>query len=635
VTELSFGLLGELEIRDGDREVRINTGKLRVMLAVLLLRAGKAVSLEELTVRLWDDDPPNAARGTLQAYAMRLRRALGDNGREPRLILTRSPGYTIDAGEGSVDVVRFHLLLGAARAAGLRGDLPVEGARLDEALRLWRGPALSGIQSESLRRDVVPRLVEERLRAWERRIEIDVRLGRHAELIGELTSLTREYPLREGFWGLLMSALHRSGRQAEALNAFGAVRRLLRDELGIDPGERLHRLHQQILAGEPPAPEPEPAAVARTPSAAPAPVPAPAPSVAQLPPVTRGFVGRSEAVSALARWIDPAEAGTAVQVATISGGPGVGKTALALQLSHQVRSLFPDGQLFARLRGHSAPAPLPATAVLSRFLRDLGVPADRLPEHQDGLEAMYRSLLADRRVLVVVDEAASAAQVQPLLPGHPGSAVLVTSRHDLTGLAVAQGGHRLALAGLAPEESRGVLVGLIGRSRAAAEPEALAELAEMCGHLPLALRIAGAKLAASSSTRVDQYVGRLRHMGPLEALQIPGDPGAGLRAAFHASYVRLPERVQRFFVRLTHGLPSVFNLDAAVARLGGEAKPVQSALDHLVSAHLLSMQTANRYRFDTLVWEYGLSLAADAEPVGHPGPRGQCVRSPRGDRLIP
>ncbi|MCP9955759.1 AfsR/SARP family transcriptional regulator [Actinomadura madurae] len=613
MTGLTFGLLGDLEIRDGEREMRINTGKLRVMLASLLLGSGNTVSFDELALRLWDDEPPSTMRGTVQAYAMRLRQALGDSGRDPRLILTRHQGYAIDVRAEQVDVLRFRSLLGAARTAGQNGDMPGEAARLDEALRLWRGTALAGIPSESLRRDVLPFLVEERLQAWERRIEIDFELGRHAELIGELTSLTREYPLRESFWSLLMASLYRSGRQAEALDTFATVRRLLRDELGIDPGARLHELHRQILAGEealPAAPAAEPANLT-----APARPEAPPARTAQLPSATRGFAGRTEALARVCRWIDPAGADAAVQVVIVSGGPGVGKTALALQAAHKIRSRFPDGQLYAELGGHSGSAPVAPAAVLARFLRDLGVPADQVPEPQDDLEAMYRSVLADREVLVVLDGAASADQVRPLLPGGYGSAVLATSRHNLSGLSVVHGGRRLALSELSPAESRSALAGIIGRSRAQAEPKALDELAEVCAHLPLALRIAGIKLAAHPRMPVAEYVRCLRDAGPFEALHLDDDPGIGVEAAFHASYAQLPPETRRFFVRLARSLESAFTIDAAVAHLNCDPASARSNLDRLTGANLLVGLVGGGYRFNELVRAYGAALADD-EPHG-------------------
>lgn len=611
--ELTFGLLGDLEIRDGEREVRINTGKLRVMLASLLLGTGSTVSLEELALRLWDGRPPSTMRGTVQAYAMRLRQALGDSGRAPRLILTRHQGYAIDVCAEQVDILRFRSLLGAARAMGQKGDLPGEAVQLDEALRLWRGTALAGIQSESLRRDVVPFLVEERLQAWERRIEIDFALGRHAELIGELTSLTREYPLRESFWSLLMASLHRSGRQAEALDTFGTVRRLLRDELGIDPGARLHEMHRQILAGD----ETLPAAPAAEPTnrATPARPGTPPARVAQLPSATRGFAGRAKALTTVCRWIDPADADTALQIVIVSGGPGVGKTALALQAAHKVRPHFPDGQLYAWLGGHSGSAPVAPATVLARFLRDLGVPADQVPELQDDLESMYRSVLADRKVLVVLDGAADAAQVRPLLPGHPGSAVLATSRSNLSGLSVVHGGRRLALSELTPEESRSALAGLLGRSRAEVEAKALDELAEVCAHLPLALRVAGVQLAASPQLPVADYVRRLRDAGPFKTLVLDDDPGVGVEAAFDASYTQLPPETRCFFVRLARSLGPAFTLDAVVAHLLCDPASARSNLDRLTSANLLNALAYGGYRFNELVRAYGAALPEN-EPRG-------------------
>lgn len=598
-THLTFGLLGDLEIRDGDRRIPLNGGKLRVLLAALLLRANQPVSHDELAVRLWDDRPPGAVRGTLHAYALRLRRALGDDRRAPRLIVTRPQGYAIRIDPHDVDVLRFRALLDGVFAGGPAADPAAEARRLDEALRLWRGAALRDIESESLHREVVPHLVEQRLRAWERRLEIDLELGRHAEVVAELTALTGEYPLHEGFWCQLLVALCRCGRQAEALERFHQARRHFNDELGVDPGERLQRLCQNILAGLDPLSGRPPRPVRAIPAAA---------HVAQPPPGVHGFIGRSRQLALLRDWAAPAPA--AVTVVVISGAPGVGKSALALHAAHRLRARFPDGRLHVNLRGHTAAEPLSPAAALTRLLRRLGVPDDRIPGDQDDLAALYRSVLGERRVLLLLDDAATAAQVRPLLPGHPGSVVLVTSRNELRGLTVTQGGHRLPLPPLAPEESYRLLARLVGDARAAAEPRAVARLAELCTHLPLALRIAGAHLAANPCLRVGDYADRLRYQGRVAALSLDDDPETNLREVLHGSYARLPAEVKHGFLGLTGLLPPCFTLACAARRLRlgpGRLRPI---LDHLVGAGLLREPSPAAYEFNELIWEYGAALAA-------------------------
>jgi DNA-binding SARP family transcriptional activator/tetratricopeptide (TPR) repeat protein len=599
-------LLGSLDVQRDGVAVPLGRSKLRTLLAILLLEVNRTVPLDRIAERLWDDEAPPSARSTIHVYTMRLRRTLGDG-----LILTRPTGYQLQVDPGHVDVATFHSLLERARQAA--GDPATESALLTEALGLWRGPALQDIPSDYLHRAVVPRLVEERLRASERRLELDLRLGRHADLIGELTDLTREHPTREGFWVLLMLTLCRLGRRVEALEAYRQVNRHFRDELGIDPSEPIQRLHREILAGKHDASGDDDAARALD-QARPAGAAAPAESAppvtpSQLPPDVHAFAGRAEPVDdVIARLATPAT--PAMPVVILSGPPGVGKTALAIRVAHQVRGDYPDGQLYANLQGYSPGAPLSPSMVLARFLRALGVPADRVPTDEEDQTALYRSLLADRRVLVVLDNAADPGQVRPLLPGQPGCAALVTSRDDLRGLVALDGGRPVPVRPLSVPESRAVLDGLVDAGRVAAEPAAVDRLAAECAGLPLALRIAAANLLAHPHQSIDEYADALRMRGRLVQLQVPGDEQAAVRAAFDLSYARLDPAAARLF-RLLSAVPGPdFDAAAAAALTGVDPLVTEMSLDALAAANLIFASAAGRYQFHDLVREYAASRAA-------------------------
>jgi hypothetical protein len=333
-------------------------------------------------------------------------------------------------------------------------------------------------------------------------------------------------------------------------------------------------------------------------------------NVAQLPAGVHGFTARSGEIATLRGWLAPSPANAAVTVVVISGAPGVGKSALALHVAHQLRESFPGGQSFVNLRGHSASPPMPPATALRHLLRQLGVPDDQIPPDQDDLEPMYRSLLGERRVLLMLDDAATAAQVRPLLPGRPGSVVIVTSRNDLRGLMVTQGGHRMPLPPLSPAESRLMLTRLIGAARVTAEPHAVMRLAELCTHLPLALRLAGVHLAANPRMGIGDYADRLQRYGRVAALDLDDDPESGLRQVFHASYVRMPFEVKRHFLGLTSLLPPSFTVGAAARHLNTSPERIKRILDQLVSANLLRELSATGYAFNELIWEYGASLAS-------------------------
>ena len=428
---MQFCLLGPLLVRRGDAAVPVPAAKHRVLLAALLLEAGRPVGLDELTEVLWGPAPPVTARVSLQNYVMRLRRILAD-GAPPRIV-TQPGGYLINVEPGELDISRFESALAAGRAAARAGAWEEAAAVLADGLALWRGEPLSAVPSEVLLAREVPRLAELRLQALEARIDAELHLGRPAEVIVELRGLVAAEPLRERLHALLMTALVRDGQQAGALAAYQAARRVLVDELGAEPGPELQRLQQQVLAGPQPGPPP------------------------RRPAGPGQLVGRNAELAALTGLLDQDAAQTVV-ISVIAGPAGAGKTALALHWAQQVRDRFPDGQLYLNLRGHGPGPPVAPADALAEFLAALGVPAGPgglapgglAPAELEERAARYRSVLAERRVLVVLDDAASAEHVRPLLPGAAGCAALVTSRDPLIGLVARDGARRLDLEPLPP-----------------------------------------------------------------------------------------------------------------------------------------------------------------------------------------
>ncbi|MGO1056103.1 BTAD domain-containing putative transcriptional regulator [Crossiella sp. CA198] len=592
--ERSFSVLGPLEVMLDGQPVEVSSPKLRALLATLLVEAGRTVSLDQLAERLWGEDLPPTARKTIHSYVGRLRRLLADDAVSPTLIHTRPDGYRITVAPAELDLARF---TAAAAEASDSEDPAAESTLLERALGCWRGAALFDVASESLQRNVVPRLAEARLQVVERRIRVLLELGRHRDIVGELIQLTQEYPWREAFWTQLVLALHRCNRRADALEAYRTVHRRLRTELGIDPGEELQQAHQAVLADEP------------TPETAPA-IP-----VSQLPAAVRGFTGRREQAEALTQLLVADQEAATPSIAVVSGPPGVGKTALAIQVAHRVRDRFPGGQLYIDLQGFAAEPPIPTVTALTRFLTALGTPTSQIPADPAAQAGLYRSLLARRETLVVLDNAATPDQVRPLLPGAAGSAVLITSRDDLYGLDASHGVDRLSLDVLDPGDAAAVLTAMLGPDRTSAEPEAVAELARACGHLPLALRVAGAQLAKDRHCRIGDYTGELRTADRLARLAIDGDQRTAVRVAFDHSYARLAEADRRLF-RLLGVVPGQdFGIGVATVIEPSAAR----AIHRLTAANLLHQHRPGRYRMHDLIRDYAVLLAQADDPAGEAG----------------
>jgi DNA-binding SARP family transcriptional activator len=631
-----FRILGPLEVWTGQDWGGIGAPKWRALLAALLLNRGQAVSTDRLILELWGDDPPDRAANLVSVYVLRLRRVLGDP--EGRVLTTRAPGYQLLLHPGDLDAERFETLAEQGRKALGEGDPRGAAEALAEALGLWRGRALADVPPSALVAAEADRLEESRLAALELRIEADMGCGLHAQLVPELRRLLSDHPLREGLWALLIRALDAAGRHAEALAAYGQARAVISDELGVDPGPDLQRLYQALLTadvprgGQPPAEQTPAGQAAGAPSAAgPSTAPrsteaAPAPhragpgsssrrAPAQLPADVADFTGRGGQVDRLLGMLSEATRrdNPAVTVAVVAGAPGLGKTTLAIHAAHALRPDFPDGQLYVSLLGGSE-HPVPPDDVLARFLRDLGVDGTRVPVDAEERAAMYRTRLAERQMLIVLDDAKDAAQVRPLLPGTGSCAVIVTSRQRLSDL----GGSRLIdLDVLDDAESAELFTHIVGVERVNAEPDAVREVLAICAGLPLAIRIAGARLAARRGWSVRTLAGRLadqrRRMDEFTA----GD--LAVRACFQVSFAALPPQggaVNPAHVFRMLGVwpgPSI-GLHAAAALIGEPEGPVADALEGLVDAHLLESPVPDRYRLHDLLHAYAAERAQTDEP---------------------
>ncbi|MFC0438728.1 BTAD domain-containing putative transcriptional regulator [Kutzneria buriramensis] len=574
---MEFHVLGPVEFVVAGRVVPTGHPRQRCVLAVLLAEANRTVLTEQLIDRVWGEDPPNRVRNVLSGYITRLRTVIAG----PGVALERCPGgYAVSVDPDLVDMHRFRDLVGRARLAE-------DPALLTEALGLWRGPAFADTSSRWLA-NLAATLETERMAATLLRNDIALRAGGHAELLAELRELAAAQPLDERVTRQLMTALYRCGQQADALAAYATTRALLKDELGLDPSPELQTLQRQILGNDP-------ALMVRTPKAATRPVPR------QLPAVTSDFAGRDGEIAQL-------DAVRETPVLAIDGAAGMGKTALAIHWGRRVASRFPDGQLFVNLRGYSPGPPLHPLSALSQFLRALGVPPDQLPLDVDEAAALYRSVLADRRVLVVLDDARGPEQVRPLLPGNPACGVVITSRNRLGGLVARDGAWRLTLDVLSPSTAVGLLGKLLGVQRVSAEPTAVDELVELCVRLPLALRIAAANLANYSQRRIADYVKQLRLGNRLDALQVDGDQEAAVRAAFELSYATLKPGAQLLFRRIGL-LPGPDLTAAGVAAVAGESvESTARLLEVLAAAHLVEAAGDDRYRCHDLLKLFAAEL---------------------------
>ena len=599
---MKFGLLGPMLVNDGDQDIAIPAARQRVLLAAMLVRAGRVVPAGELAELVWDGMPPPGSAATLRSYVKRLRQVLGP--RAGARVVTRYPGYLVSAGKNEVDLLRFTSLCRDGGDAVRDGSWARASALLGEALGLWRGAAMADVPSLTLQRDESSRLEQLRLQATEWRNEAGLHLGWDSELLPELQTLAVEYPLRERFHAQLMLALYRCGRQGEALAAYRHARQILVRELGAEPGIELRELHQRILVAD--------AGLLDAPHQARL---ASSPPPRQLPAAPGLFTGRGQELDALtARLLPGGHCPKTVVVLLLGGTAGVGKTALALRLAHEVAHRFPDGQLFVNLRGYDCGEPVDPEQALAGLLRALEVPGHEIPAELEARAARYRSLLAGRRMLVLLDNASSAEQVRPLLPGTAGSAALVTSRNALTGLVVSDGAYRLDLGVLTPEESAELLCALIG-PRAEADWAGLRALAERCSRLPLALRLAAELASLRPGADLSDLAGELADRRQrLQLLDVGGDdPRTAIRAVFSWSYQRL-DADQAYAFRLLGLYPGPdFDPPAVAALTGFPAEQARFLVEALHRAYLIQRSAGGRYRMLGLLQAYAAERAHDLD----------------------
>ncbi|MEJ3656594.1 BTAD domain-containing putative transcriptional regulator [Actinomycetes bacterium KLBMP 9759] len=592
-SDIAFRILGPLEVTLGARSLPVPAGKQRILLATLLLHANRSVSVDELGRRLWDTAPVDV-RGGVQKYVMRLRRALADLG---AVVRTEPDGYRIEVAPGQLDLDRFDALLGQGEQAVAAGDPAQAAARLTEAVALWRRvPPLSDVASPSLARDEVPLLVDRYLHAQEQRIDAELRLGRGAKVGGELVPLIRDHPLRERFWVQRMRALYETGRQAEALEAYRTVTRLLADELGVDPGFELRELYQRILEGG------RPASLVTGRSQ---PVPW------QLPMPPAGVLGRKAEIGTIVATLG-ASSPEIPRIAVVVGPAGVGKTAIALHAAHELAGAFPDGQVYVDLATSSSGSGRAVPDVLAHLVRSLGTAPDAVPRELGDLVALYRSLTFHRRLLVVLDDAADEEQLRPLLPATTASAVLVTGRQETPGLIVSPGAHLLAVERLEPDDAREILLRATGPARAGAHPAAIEELLDLCAGLPLALRIAAAHLVSRPHLSVAAYAAQLRAAHLPDALRLDAGRPVSVGSAIGASYRRLAAAESRLLRRLSAGSADEITPESAAASTGWPLSVAHDGLERLAALSLLARHGDSGYRLDPLTRAY----VAKREEVG-------------------
>ncbi|MFF2523887.1 AfsR/SARP family transcriptional regulator [Streptomyces liangshanensis] len=583
---LRFSVLGPVRAWLGADALSSGSPQQRALLAALLLREGRTATAGELIDALWGDDPPSRALAAVRTYASRLRKVL-----PPGVLVSESGGYALRARPDALDLGVAQELAVDAEKSRAAGDRSQARALINKSLGLWDGEALASVPgpyAETQR----ARLEEWRLQLTETRLDLDLELGAHAEAVSELTALTAAHPLRERLRELLMLALYRSGRQAEALAVYADTRRLLADELGVDPRPELARLQARILQADEELARPveEPAAT---------------PTVlrpAQLPATVPDFTGRASFVRELGDRLAAAE-GSVMAVSALAGIGGVGKTTLAVHLAHAARPHFPDGQLYVDLMGAGARAAEPET-VLGAFLRALGTPDTAIPDTLEERSALYRSTLDGRRILVLLDNARDAAQIRPLLPGTTGCAALVTSRVRMVDLA---GAHLVDLDVMSPEEALQLFTRIVGVERVTSERKAALDVVGACGFLPLAIRIAASRLAARRTWTVSVLAAKLaderRRLDELQA----GD--LAVKATFELGYGQLEPAQARAFrlLGLVDG-PDI-SLAAAAAVLDLPPHEAEDVLESLVDTSLVESAAPGRYRYHDLVRLYARSCA--------------------------
>jgi DNA-binding SARP family transcriptional activator len=595
---MRWAILGPVEASVDGRAARIRRPQELGVVGYLLLNANQVVAAEQLVEGLWGGAPPAAARTQVQVCVSHIRRALREAGAEQALT-SQAGGYRMVVASGELDLTEFTALVAKAPAVAADGQLDKAADLLRAGLSLWRGAALTGA-SGAFVTAAVANLQERRLAAYEELGEIMLATSQYGALIGELRPQVDAHPLRERLVGHLMLALAATGQQAEALRLYTATRARLVDELGVEPGAELAGTHLRVLRQE--------ATIATTARST-----RPASTPAQLPPAIVSFSGRTAAMRQLDAYLPDTEGGRVV-VCSIAGSAGIGKTALAVQWAHQVADRFPDGQLFVNLRGFDpAGTSMSSDGALRGFLGALGVPAPAVPTTLDGQVGLFRSLLAGKRMLIVLDNARDTEQIRPLLPGAGGTLVLITSRTQLTSLVVSDSAHPLTLDLLSTSEARDLLIRRLGRDRVASEPHAVDDIIAGCAGLPLALAVVAARAATRAGYPLAVVARELRDAPGLEAFA-SRDSLTDVRSAFASSYRPLrPDTARMFRLLSLHPGPDIA-VCAAASLTGAEMPRARSLLAELADAHLVSEQSVDRYACHDLLRTFAGELCHALDP---------------------
>ncbi len=627
--QLSFNVLGPLTVTVGEAGVPLGGARQRTILALLLVSPGRVVPVDTMVDTVWNRNPPPTARTQVAICVAALRKIFKSAGVGEDVIVTAHPGYRLDTAGHVVDSLRFAQLVRAAEQYAKDGAPPEAAQAYAQALGLWRGPAFAGVGGQAIE-DEAERLEEYRLNAYDDSILVHLDLGRHQELIPGLAAMVRGYPLRERTRHHLMLAQYRSGRRADAMETYRDAHSQFIEELGIEPGPDLKELHDAILRDDPslaPAPpvveRPDPPAAAAAPEAGAgagagtAPVAPPAAVPAELPPDIPAFTGRVEELAALHGLLSGAGEEHGSTIGLVTGAAGIGKSGLAMRWAFRAAEHFPDGQLFADLRGYDLHhEPVSAHDVLSRFLRSLGVPGEQIPGDLEERVSLYRSVLADRRVLIVLDNARAYAQVRPLLPGGGRCCVLVTSRDPMEELVTWPTGARVHLGLLSEPEAVELITAIVGERRIATAREEAALLAELCDRLPLALRIAAARLASKPHWTVRYLVNRLTD--ERRRLDELSQGESQIRASLALSYKYLSEDAARLLRRLGLLDAPDFTAWVGAALLNREVIDAERLIEDLVDAQFLDVAGLDatgqlRYRLPGLVRLYARECAEREE----------------------
>ncbi|TLS43120.1 tetratricopeptide repeat protein [Streptomyces montanus] len=615
--QLRFKVLGPLAVTAGEASVPLGGARQRAILALLLVTPGRVVPVDTMVDTVWNSNPPPTSRTQVAICVAALRKIFKSAGATDDVIVTSHPGYVLNTESHRFDSLDFTDLVQTAEQCAKEGRLPEAAQNYAQALDLWRGPAFSGVSGQLIE-DEAARLEEHRLNAYDDSTLVHLELGQHQELIPELAAMVREHPLRERIRHHLMLAQYRSGRRADAMETYRDARTQFIDELGIEPGPDLNELHDAILRDDPSLAPVAPTVERRPAQQAQAQAPAPALAVpSELPPDVPAFTGRTEELAALESLVSSEAEDRGSTIGLITGAAGIGKSGLAMRWAFRAVEHFPDGQLFADLRGYDEHhEPVSAHDVLSRFLRSLGVPGEQVPTDLEERVSLYRSLLTDRRVLIVLDNARTYAQVRPLLPGGGQSCVLVTSRDQMEELVTWPSQARVHLGLLSEPEAVELLTAIVGERRIATVRADAARLVELCDRLPLALRIAAARLASKPHWTVRYLVTRLSD--ERRRLDELSQGESQVRASLALSYRYLPEEAARLFRRL--GLLDVPDFTAWVgaALLNKEALDAERLIEDLVDAQFLEVVSIDptgqlRYRFHGLVRLYARERARQEE----------------------